>query len=316
MSPERYQGKSVCILGKRNSGFEVAQGLLPWARRLVLASPRPVDTAVLAFSPLRLRYLQPFDEYVRGGSGSHVVDASIERVERHNGGYRIRAHGTTMAGRARARGGRGDRRNRVPGAAPRPPEHRRRHGPRRAAPGPDAVLGERVGAGHLLRRQRDAGLARPREARRDDQLELGPRVPLQRAPPRAAHRRDGVRTSAGSGARSIETRSFPSSRASSHARRSSGARRRTSHESSLSIARAGSATRASSRSRISSTRTTATRARSRSSTTPAVRSSPRSTSGTAAALPSTSCRRTLCTRSTGTTTAPSCAPASTRSSRR
>ena len=51
----------------------------------MLASPRPVDTAVLAFSPLRLRYLQPFDEHVRGGSGSHVVDASIERVERHEG---------------------------------------------------------------------------------------------------------------------------------------------------------------------------------------------------------------------------------------
>ena len=29
-------------------------------RSIVLASPRPVDTAVLAFSPLRLRYLQPF----------------------------------------------------------------------------------------------------------------------------------------------------------------------------------------------------------------------------------------------------------------
>ena len=97
-SPKRYEGKNVFIVGKRNSGFEVAQGLLPWARTLVLASPRPVDTAVLAFSPLRLRYLQPFDEHVRGGSGSHVVDASIERVERHEGGYRIRAHGTTWQG--------------------------------------------------------------------------------------------------------------------------------------------------------------------------------------------------------------------------
>jgi len=97
-SPQQYEGKSVFIVGKRNSGFEVAQGLLPWARRLVLASPRPVDTAVLAFSPLRLRYLQPFDEHVRGGSGSHVVDASIDRVERHDGGYRITARGTTWQG--------------------------------------------------------------------------------------------------------------------------------------------------------------------------------------------------------------------------
>ena len=103
MSPKRYEGKNVFIVGKRNSGFEVAQGLLPWARTLVLASPRPVETAVLAFSPLRLRYLQPFDEHVRGGSGSHVVDASIERVERHDGGYRIRAHGTTWQGELRSR---------------------------------------------------------------------------------------------------------------------------------------------------------------------------------------------------------------------
>ena len=50
--PERYQGKSVFIVGKRNSGFELAQGLLPWARRIVLGSPRPVDTAMLAFSPI------------------------------------------------------------------------------------------------------------------------------------------------------------------------------------------------------------------------------------------------------------------------
>ena len=93
---ERYAGKSVFIMGKRNSGFELAQGLLPWARRLVLASPRPVDTSVLAFSPLRLRYLQPFEEHVRGGSGSYVVDAAIERIERDGNGYRIRAYGTTF----------------------------------------------------------------------------------------------------------------------------------------------------------------------------------------------------------------------------
>jgi thioredoxin reductase len=98
LTPAQYAGKSVFIVGKRNSGFEVAQGLLPWARRLVLASPRPVDTAVLAFSPLRLRYLQPFDEHVRGGSGSHVVDGSIERVERIDGGFRIRVAGTTWRG--------------------------------------------------------------------------------------------------------------------------------------------------------------------------------------------------------------------------
>jgi thioredoxin reductase len=97
-APEEYQGKSVFIIGKRNSGFELAQGLLPWARRIVLGSPRPVDTAILAFSPLSLRYLSPYSEHIRGGSGSYVVDAAIERVERHADGYRIHASGTTWAG--------------------------------------------------------------------------------------------------------------------------------------------------------------------------------------------------------------------------
>jgi hypothetical protein len=96
--PERYQGKSVFIVGKRNSGFEVAQGLLPWARRIVLGSPRPVDTAMLAFSPLSIRYLSPYTEHIRGGTGSYVVDAAIERVERNADGYRIHASGTTWEG--------------------------------------------------------------------------------------------------------------------------------------------------------------------------------------------------------------------------
>jgi hypothetical protein len=96
--PERYQGKSVFIVGKRNSAFELAQGLLPWARRLVLGSPRPVDTAMLAFSPLSIRYLSPYTEHLRGGTGSYVVDAAIERVERHADGYRIQASGTTWEG--------------------------------------------------------------------------------------------------------------------------------------------------------------------------------------------------------------------------
>ena len=45
-TPARYEGKSVFIVGKRNSGFELAQGLLPWARSIVLGSPRPVDIAM------------------------------------------------------------------------------------------------------------------------------------------------------------------------------------------------------------------------------------------------------------------------------
>jgi thioredoxin reductase len=93
-----YQGKSVFIVGKRNSGFEVAHGLLPWASKIVLASPRPADISVLGRSPLRVRYLQALDEYSRGGSGAYVIDAAIEGIERRNGGYRVRTHGTTWKG--------------------------------------------------------------------------------------------------------------------------------------------------------------------------------------------------------------------------
>jgi hypothetical protein len=97
--PPAYEGKRVVIIGKRNSGFEIASGLLPWAKELVLVSPRPVKIDVLPQSPLRLRYLQPYEEYVRGGAGSFVVDAAIAAIERSNGGARVLAEGTTWPGR-------------------------------------------------------------------------------------------------------------------------------------------------------------------------------------------------------------------------
>jgi thioredoxin reductase len=96
---DAYQGKRVVIIGKRNSGFEIASGLLPWAKEQVLVSPRPVRIDVLPQSPLRLRYLQPYEEYVRGGAGSYVVDAAIARLERSNGAVRVVADGTTWPGR-------------------------------------------------------------------------------------------------------------------------------------------------------------------------------------------------------------------------
>jgi len=98
LTPERYAGRDVFIVGKRNSGFELAQGLLPWARRIVLGSPRPVEIGALALSPLRLRYLSPYEEHVRGGPGTYVIDVMIERVEPHDGGFRLVLHGTTWEG--------------------------------------------------------------------------------------------------------------------------------------------------------------------------------------------------------------------------
>ncbi len=94
-----YRDKRVVIIGKRNSGFELAYGLLPWARELVLVSPRPVDISVLPSSPLRLRYLQPFEEYVRGSAGTFVVDGSIAGIQRDGAGLRVLADGTSWPGR-------------------------------------------------------------------------------------------------------------------------------------------------------------------------------------------------------------------------
>jgi thioredoxin reductase len=96
--PSRYEGQRVFIVGKRNSGFEVASGLLPWASQLVLASPRPVEYAILGRSVVRARYLEPLDEYSRGGAGAFVVDVAIERIERRDGGFRIHTRGTTWPG--------------------------------------------------------------------------------------------------------------------------------------------------------------------------------------------------------------------------
>jgi thioredoxin reductase len=99
LDPARYADRTVFIVGKRNSGFELAQGLLPWARSISLASPRPVQTDALALSPLRVRYLHPYDEYARGGPGTYVLNVSIERIDRDGDGFRIVAHGTTWDGR-------------------------------------------------------------------------------------------------------------------------------------------------------------------------------------------------------------------------
>jgi thioredoxin reductase len=96
--PEQYQGGRVFIVGKRNSGFEVASGILPWASEVVLASPRPVETARIGRLPVRTRYLNPLDEYSRGGAGALVIDAAIERIERRGDGFHISALGTTWPG--------------------------------------------------------------------------------------------------------------------------------------------------------------------------------------------------------------------------
>jgi thioredoxin reductase len=94
-----YAGKRVLVVGKRNSGFEIADGLLPWASQIVLASPRPARISVLVHSTAaaRARYLQPYEDHVLGG-GNVVLDAATERIERTANGYRALLRGTTRPG--------------------------------------------------------------------------------------------------------------------------------------------------------------------------------------------------------------------------
>ena len=83
---ETYAGRRIFILGKQNSGFELASGLLPWARRITLSSPSPAKLSVNTRSlvGVRARYVQPFEDHVLGG-GVSVLDASIGAIERAEG---------------------------------------------------------------------------------------------------------------------------------------------------------------------------------------------------------------------------------------
>jgi thioredoxin reductase len=95
--PREYQGKRVFVIGKRNSGFELADGLLPWARQVILGSPRPVDIAVIALASVRVRYLQPYEDAALGG-GTVALDCALEQIERTADGWRVVGRGTTQDG--------------------------------------------------------------------------------------------------------------------------------------------------------------------------------------------------------------------------
>jgi thioredoxin reductase len=79
---EGYRDRRVFIVGKQNSGFEIATGLLPFARQIILASPSPtllsVDTRSLV--GVRARYVQPYEDWALAG-GVVILNSSIEVVE-------------------------------------------------------------------------------------------------------------------------------------------------------------------------------------------------------------------------------------------
>jgi thioredoxin reductase len=93
---ETYADHRVFIVGKQNSGFEIATGLLPWARQIVLASPSPTKLSVDTHSlvGVRARYVQPFEDWALAG-GVLILDASIEAVDRIGDAYRVHTKGAT-----------------------------------------------------------------------------------------------------------------------------------------------------------------------------------------------------------------------------
>jgi len=79
---QEYADRRVLIIGKQNSGFELASGLLPWARQLILVSPSKtrLSVATRTLVGVRARYLQPYEDAVLGG-GVTILDAATDRLE-------------------------------------------------------------------------------------------------------------------------------------------------------------------------------------------------------------------------------------------
>lgn len=91
---ETYADRRVFIVGKQNSGFEIASGLLSWARQIVLASPSATRLSVNTRSlvGVRARYVQPYEDSALAG-GVVILDASIEAVKRHGDGFIVTTKG-------------------------------------------------------------------------------------------------------------------------------------------------------------------------------------------------------------------------------
>ena len=85
-----YAGKRLFIIGKQNSGFELATGLLQWASRIALSSPSPAKTSIETRSLMgvRARYVQPFEDSALGG-GVDILSATIEGIVEVPGGLRV-----------------------------------------------------------------------------------------------------------------------------------------------------------------------------------------------------------------------------------
>ena len=223
-----YAGKRLFIIGKQNSGFELASGLLQWASPIILASPRPAQLSVNLHSlgGVRARYIQPWEDAALGG-GVFILDAAIERIERRATGLAVHTRrsdtsepfvaevdeviaatgfraplldledvGVSLFGRS-------------------------------GLPAMTQCLREHLRSGHLLRGHHRPGRRRPAEVRHPRQLGSRPRPPLQRPPPGRRPRRTPLRQAAAAAGRGPGDVAGPSARLGVHAHPSCGTRSRT-----------------------------------------------------------------------------------------
>jgi len=85
-----YAGKRIFIIGKQNSGFELASGLAAWASEITVCSPSPAKTSIekRSLAGVRARYVQPFEDSFLG-LGVKILDASIAAIVKVDGGLRV-----------------------------------------------------------------------------------------------------------------------------------------------------------------------------------------------------------------------------------
>jgi thioredoxin reductase len=85
-----YAGKRVFIIGKQNSGFELATGLASWASSITVCSPSPAKTSIQtkSLAGVRARYVQPFEDAFLG-LGVRILDAKITGLTAVDGGIRV-----------------------------------------------------------------------------------------------------------------------------------------------------------------------------------------------------------------------------------
>jgi thioredoxin reductase len=87
---ESYAGHRLFIIGKQNSGFELASGLLQWASRITLSSPSAAKTSIETHTlvGVRARYVQPFEDAALG-FGVDILAAALKGISRSEHGLRV-----------------------------------------------------------------------------------------------------------------------------------------------------------------------------------------------------------------------------------